>query len=261
MLIHHHTKFPFSYLKLPTKNRLLYCIKNHIPPYYMCTLNHKKWCAHNEALMPNFNTWIISGSVVQGCITGNTFYVRFSLSSQEGNGYPDPLKKFCPNHLVSWGDWWCLLLVCHMTIITCRHAISSKIPNQNSSGRTSLAWCILTMAKVGICIKGRNRQSWKRFFNVNHVFLPFVYLPLSLSLLARPSLTCLGLLCSYNDEDVYLFDTSNRLVFDALRADHLLIHTFLFLLSSESDYSKRYQGHRNSATGDTKCSFVFKCKT
>ena len=36
------------------------------------------------------------------------------------------------------------------------------------------------------------------------------------------------LLCSYNDEDIYLFDTSH---------------------SSESEYIKKYRGHRNSATG------------
>ncbi len=36
------------------------------------------------------------------------------------------------------------------------------------------------------------------------------------------------LLCSYNDDDIYLFDTTH---------------------STGADYVKRYSGHRNSATG------------
>ncbi len=53
--------------------------------------------------------------------------------------------------------------------------------------------------------------------------------------LKRANITCLvyshdgkELLCSYNDEDIYLFDARH---------------------SSEADYSRKYTGHRNSATG------------
>lgn len=51
----------------------------------------------------------------------------------------------------------------------------------------------------------------------------------------RANITCLAyshdgrdLLCSYNDEDIYIFDASH---------------------SSEADYVHKYTGHRNSATG------------
>jgi WD repeat-containing protein 42A len=53
--------------------------------------------------------------------------------------------------------------------------------------------------------------------------------------LKRANITCLvyshngkELLCSYNDEDIYSFNT-----------DH----------SSEADYMHKYSGHRNNATG------------
>lgn len=51
----------------------------------------------------------------------------------------------------------------------------------------------------------------------------------------RANITCLvyshngsELLCSYNDEDIYLFDASH---------------------SSQAEYIHKYTGHRNSATG------------
>ena len=53
--------------------------------------------------------------------------------------------------------------------------------------------------------------------------------------LKRANITCLAyshdgrdLLCSYNDEDIYIFDATH---------------------SSEADYVHKYTGHRNSATG------------
>lgn len=39
---------------------------------------------------------------------------------------------------------------------------------------------------------------------------------------------CLELLASYNDEDIYLFDSNH---------------------SDGADYRRRYKGHRNNATG------------
>lgn len=55
----------------------------------------------------------------------------------------------------------------------------------------------------------------------------------------RANITCLvhsyngkQLLCSYNDEDIYLFDTTH---------------------SSGDNYIRKYSGHRNSATGTLAC--------
>ena len=74
-----------------------------------------------------------------------------------------------------------------------------------------------------------------------HLLTIFCSLSLSLSLSLSDFITfhhiiimCLycfhtELLCSYNDEDIYLFDTSH---------------------SSGSNFIKKYKGHRNSATGN-----------
>ena len=62
----------------------------------------------------------------------------------------------------------------------------------------------------------------------------------------RASITCAvwnyngsEILASYNDDDIYLFDSSH---------------------SDGADYIKRYQGHRNSATGKTIHSNSLSCK-
>ena len=61
----------------------------------------------------------------------------------------------------------------------------------------------------------------------------------------RASITCAvwnyngsEILASYNDDDIYLFDSSH---------------------SDGADYIKRYQGHRNSATGKTLHSNSLSC--
>ena len=156
------------------------------------------------------------------CTAGRDRYVRL-YDRRRIDAAAKPMKKFCPHHMVRSG-----VIILAPTVINkptflymlANSLFCSKAASLPFVQRTGPPWAFQLYYGTCFC---------------TNIFLPFQIDGGGGGLGLHANVTCAvfsrdgsEVLASYNDEDVYMFKSAH---------------------SDGADYRKRYQGHRNSATG------------